>query len=54
MSVSSLSAEAVDLLSKMLAQEVAQQVRDGRGGEPMPEHWRELFALTLQPARSDV
>lgn len=44
----SLSAEAIDLLSKMLAVEVALQVREGRGEDPMSEAWTELHTLSLQ------
>lgn len=42
-----LSPEAIDLLQKMLALEVVEQVKDGKGEEPMPEHWLELYALTI-------
>lgn len=42
-----LSPAAVDLLSRMLATEVTRQVQEGRGDEPMPEEWTELYSLTL-------
>lgn len=42
-----LSKEAIDLLSKMLAREVVDQIQDGRGDEPMPDPWRELNLLVI-------
>ena len=42
-----LSGEAIDLLRKMLAREVADQVKDGRGEEPMSDHWLELYTLVI-------
>lgn len=42
-----ISDEANELLSKMLAREVQDQIRDGRGEEPMPEPWRELHLITI-------
>lgn len=43
-----LSAEALDLLGKMLSQEVTEQVKNGRGDEPMSDAWLELYYLTLE------
>lgn len=42
-----LSPEAIDLLRKMLAREVVEQVKDGKGEEPMSDHWLELYSLTI-------
>lgn len=42
-----LTTEAMDLLRKMLAREVANQVKDGRGEEPMSEEWLELYSLAI-------
>lgn len=43
-----LSAEALDLLRKMLAREVVEQVKGGRGDEPMSDAWTDLYFLTLE------
>lgn len=43
-----LSPDAIDLLRKMLAQEVTQQVIDGNGEEPMPTSWTELYYFGLE------
>lgn len=43
-----LSPDAIDLLRKMLAQEVTQQVIDGKGDEPMPTGWTELYYFGLE------
>lgn len=47
MNTAILSPEAADLLRKMLAAEVAQQTRDGRGDEPMSAAWTELHYLVV-------
>lgn len=43
-----LSNEALDLLRKMLAEEVAAQVRRGEGEEPMSPAWSELHLISLE------
>lgn len=45
--MNSLSPEAVETLRRLLAVDVSQQVKDGKGGEPMPSAWIELYNLTI-------
>lgn len=42
-----LSREATDYLRSFLADEVERHVQAGRGGEPMPSEWTELYNLTI-------
>lgn len=46
-----LTDEALDYLSKLLAIEVSNQVREGRGDQPMPQPWTELHTLTVMWGR---
>lgn len=42
-----LSPEAIDYLRSFLDYEVELHVKSGRGAEPMPDEWTELYTLTI-------
>lgn len=42
-----LSREATDYLRSILAEDVERQIQAGRGGEPMPAGWTELYNLMI-------
>lgn len=49
-----LSPEALDFLRYMLAREVVDQVREGRGDEEMSKAWTELQTFSLlAPVRQE-
>jgi hypothetical protein len=45
--MNTLSPETLEYLNVLLAREVVDQVRAGKGDEPMPFAWTELHRLTL-------